>query len=80
MARKRRIKKMEKKLSGLAKSLSRLEDEIQKVARRTDTRKAPSARGHTAPKATAKRRTMARKPTGKRARSTGGRALSGLPS
>jgi hypothetical protein len=78
MGRKRRIKKMEKKLSGLAKSVSRLEDEIRKVARRTETRKAPSARRDTARKSTAIGAT--RKSTGTRARSAGGRALSGLPS
>jgi len=82
MARKRRIKKIEKKLSGLAKSMSRLEDEMRKVARATDTRtrKAPVAKRTTARKSTAKGAATARKSTGKRARSAGGRALSGLPS
>jgi hypothetical protein len=91
MARKRRLKKLEKKVSGLVKSVSRLERESRgAVARvvggpakrtgsvkRTDTRKPPLAK-----RTTGRHATTTRKSTGKRAptarKATGPRAkLSG---
>jgi hypothetical protein len=87
MARKRRLKKLEKKVSGLAKSLSRLERETRRAAprvvggpakradsvKRTDTRKIPPEK-----RTTGRHATTTRKSTGKRAptarTSTGTRA------
>jgi hypothetical protein len=88
MARKRRLKKLEKRVSGLVKSVSRLERETRRVVprvvggpakragsvKRSDTRKPPLAKRTTG--------TTTRKSTGKRAptarKSTGTRAkLSG---
>jgi hypothetical protein len=76
MARKRRLKKLEKKVSGLAKSVSRLERETRPAAprvvggpakraasvKRTDTRKAPLAK-----RTTGRHSTTTRKSTAKRA-------------
>jgi hypothetical protein len=88
MARKRRLKKLEKKVSGLVKSVSRLERESRSAVPRvvgsptkraggsvkgSDTRKPPSAK-----RTTGRHATITRKSTGKRAptarESTGTRA------
>lgn len=90
MARKRRIKKLEKKLAGLAKSVSRLEGEIHKTGRRVvgspakragsaeriDTREASSAKRTTGHRATTARKSNAKRATAA-ARSTGMRARTG---
>jgi hypothetical protein len=76
MARKRRLKKLEKKVSGLVKSVSRLERETRRVVprvvggpakrtgseKRTDTRKPPLAK-----RTTGRHATTTRKSTGNRA-------------
>jgi hypothetical protein len=87
MARKRRLKKLEKKVSGLAKSVSRLERETRRAAprvvggpakragpvKRTETRKSPLAKQTTGRHATTTRKsTRKRAPTARK--STGTRA------
>lgn len=76
MARKRRLKKLEKKVSGLVKSVSRLERETRRVVpravggpakptgsvKRTDTRKPSLAK-----RTTGRHATTTRKSTGNRA-------------
>jgi hypothetical protein len=87
MARKRRLKKLEKKVSGLVKSASRLERESRRAVprvvgrpakragsvKRSDTRKPPLTK-----RTTGRHATTIRKSTGKRAptarKSTGPRA------
>jgi hypothetical protein len=96
MARKRRLKKLEKRVSGLAKSVSRLERESRGAVpravggpakragsvKRTDTRKPPLAQRSTGRHATTtrKRSPTPRKSTGTRAKLSGGGALRRLPS
>jgi hypothetical protein len=77
MARKRRLKQLEKKVSGLAKSVSRLERQSRRppLAKRTTGRHATTTR-----KSTGKRAPTARKSTGTRAKLSGEGVLRGLPS
>jgi hypothetical protein len=100
MSRKRRLKKVEKQLAGLIKSVSRLERGRRKPSHRgtelparrassakaRDTvkpgtgRQAAGRRATTARGATSKRAPRPPKAPGKRARRSGGAALSALPS
>jgi hypothetical protein len=91
MARKRRLKKLEKKVSGLVKSVSPLERESRRAVprvvggrakragsvKRTDTRKPPLAKRTTGRHATTTRKSTGKRPPTAR-KSTGTRAkLSG---
>ena len=92
MARKRRLKKLEKKVSGLVKSVSRLELETRTVVpgvvggpakrtgsvKRTDTRKPPLAKRTTGPHATKTRKSTGnRAPTARKATGTRARHSGG---